>query len=578
MPASTLLISLEGIAVEGVQEVVQARGIDKVIVVGSSSGFNADAIAAINAATLQEKGVAVQLAVADAGELNLDAASINAVRNSGLSFLNDPGLASLTGAMRATNDFTETPSIATELPSYTPGDVLDGGLATGADSGGVPLVTLPGDQNTGAGSAIETLSDFNGTVKINLSAKQFADLLRNDGLNEVLNPAGITIDAPQAATVNEIFRTLTVSSVAEFTGVNQIGNLTSFGSQRDTPGTEESNNYWSSGGSLSATRVLTLPEMGVAPYQHNVALRDTAANLRVVLPQLSSGQLASFNSIVVTDNQPLNLDAATLKRLDTASQTASWSNQRGASVINAAGDPATLVVAGSFDELVGNGLLDSSGARKGAIAGNAGVNLLSQALIKVKAFEVSDLADLDLLQTLQEQTNVSVNISSFDLGTPQMSAAEFLEFVASGPVLPTAAIKLVDTPAAIKEILLSADESVIAARTSTIAEFASTNSPAAIELTVEQFIEAAGGSYQAADDFQYPVNNLFDNLGNIELVVSGTAEELNMLFAEFGENFEAIVIGVRFSFTDGGDDTLNASKLYVLKELVTGDEIVEQEI
>ena len=75
--SSSLLISLDGIQVEQVQQVVQARGIDKVIVAGSSAGFSSgNAIAGISAAAqIKNGGTPVELAVSDSGTISLDAAT-----------------------------------------------------------------------------------------------------------------------------------------------------------------------------------------------------------------------------------------------------------------------------------------------------------------------------------------------------------------------------------------------------------------------------------------------------------------------------------------------------------------------
>ena len=63
--------------------------------------------------------------------------------------------------------------------------------------------------------------------------------------------------------------------------------------------------------------------MGVASSDTfgGVKLVDTANTLKIVLPQLTQGQLASFDKIVVSDDQPLVLDIDTFKRLDSATQT-----------------------------------------------------------------------------------------------------------------------------------------------------------------------------------------------------------------------------------------------------------------
>ena len=143
--SSSLLISLDGIQVEQVQQVVQARGIDKVIVAGSSAGFSSgNAIAGINAAAqIKRGGTPVELAVADTGTLALDALTTAAIQASGLTFLSDSGLASLTDAVLATDSFIASPTPDAPLPNYVPGTVatLDGGLQLKSNIGEAPVLS-----------------------------------------------------------------------------------------------------------------------------------------------------------------------------------------------------------------------------------------------------------------------------------------------------------------------------------------------------------------------------------------------------------------------------------------------------
>ena len=85
--------------------------------------------------------------------------------------------------------------------------------------------------------------------------------------------------------------------------------------------------------------------MGVAPASFTVNLVDEAANLQIGLPQFTDGQLASFNSIVVSDSKPLQLDVDTFKRLDSASQTATWSSNKGTRVSG----PINIIAANVLD-------------------------------------------------------------------------------------------------------------------------------------------------------------------------------------------------------------------------------------
>ena len=388
-----------------------------------------------------------------------------------------------------------------------------------------------------------------------------------------MKPENITITDPAPSTAGSGITPINPDQIDDFDGSNQLGNLTSFDAESRTPGTSSDNFYWDSNASedFSAAKALSLPEMGVAPFgSYSPTLSDTAEQLRIVLPQLSSGQLASFQSIVVSDNKTLSLDAGTFQRLDTATQTANWSSHRGTNVLNENGTQTSLVITGSLDELVDNGILSASGIRNQAISGNQGINLLEDAQILVTSLDgLPAGGELEVVQTLLSQANLDFDTDSTSMDTIEMDAYEFVSLAAASQN-PPFDVKLVDTPAAIKDILLSKDPAVIAARNTVISEIASTNSPAAVELTLEQFVEANGAPFTGIDNINLPVTNLFNNLGNVELVVSGTSEELNALFAQFGQTFDTLGAGVSFRVTDGGEVVLNTTQLDVLDGRLTG--------
>ena len=174
MASSVLLISLDGIQSQSVQEVVQARGIDKVIVVSSASGFSSQAaIPGINAAAQvrDDKGIDVQLATTNGGNIAINPDVYAAIGNAGLTFLNDSGLQSLEGSLLATTSLRLQPHLEV-LPVLSVKNLtaatLDNGLSLEKDFVEVSTIVAPPDQ---------PVSDFNGSVKVNLSATQFADFL-----------------------------------------------------------------------------------------------------------------------------------------------------------------------------------------------------------------------------------------------------------------------------------------------------------------------------------------------------------------------------------------------------------------
>ena len=117
MASSVLLVSLEGITNESVTELVQARGIGKVIVVSSVSGFNqSSAIAGINhAASLrgdaENPKLDVVLATPNGQSFEINPTTFAEISKLGLSFLNDPGLNSFTGGeLIVSDEFLSSPS------------------------------------------------------------------------------------------------------------------------------------------------------------------------------------------------------------------------------------------------------------------------------------------------------------------------------------------------------------------------------------------------------------------------------------------------------------------------------------
>ena len=103
MNSSTLLVSLDGIQVGSFQEVVQARGIDRVIVVADSTSFSdaaiADTVSAIS--TAKNYVPSVELALNTGTNLELSANALESLNSTSVRFLNDPGFVSVTGSLLA---------------------------------------------------------------------------------------------------------------------------------------------------------------------------------------------------------------------------------------------------------------------------------------------------------------------------------------------------------------------------------------------------------------------------------------------------------------------------------------------
>ena len=327
----------------------------------------------------------------------------------------------------------DSPGSDAVLPIYVP----DSETILGSDNGGLVIKSNIGEMPVLTPVVGTTeLNDFGGTVRVNLSATDFAGLLRSGGFEKIDSPENITIldSAPEANSVGP-YLAIDPDSIPEFDGLNQLGNINTFDSAHDTPGTNDSTFYWNTSGNLefTAIKALSLPEMGVAPQGGNSPiLTDAADQLEIVLPQLSMGQLASFETIVVSDDKTLSLDAATFQRLDSAVQTLSWSSHRGTEVVDSNGNQSKLEVTGSIDELINNGIISASGIRNQEIEGNQAVNLLSRAEIVVNSLEGLQVGEeIQIVQTLLSQPNLSFDTGSASLGTIEMGADEFLSLATS---------------------------------------------------------------------------------------------------------------------------------------------------
>ena len=166
-----------------------------------------------------------------------------------------------------------------------------------------------------------------------------------------------------------------------------IGNLEGVSPTKSTVATGYDAYFWAANGSLNAEEALNLPLMGVAPHATpsegggNIVLKDTAANLEVLLPQLTPAQLASFTSIEISDSGILDLDPSTFTRLDKAVHVLPWTNNIGISLKNSNGADVSLrLVADQLSDLSSEKLL-YNGELVDKVTGSAGQNLIGLVII-----------------------------------------------------------------------------------------------------------------------------------------------------------------------------------------------------
>ena len=122
------------------------------------------------------------------------------------------------------------------------------------------------------------------------------------------------------------------------------------------------NNYWDAAVSVNTSEALMIPTMGVAPHAAfgKATLKDTSEKLSATLKAFTDGQIASFDTVEISDNNVLVLDPDTFKRLDTLSQSAAWSTQKGAAVVNSNGNTAVIKLVGTLTEFTNSGLWDGT--------------------------------------------------------------------------------------------------------------------------------------------------------------------------------------------------------------------------
>ena len=99
-----------------------------------------------------------------------------------------------------------------------------------------------------------------------------------------------------------------------YDGTNRLGNVSVVSSTSTAVSTTNAGLYWDDPANteISVIQALRMPLMGVAPgFTYKVSLKDSAENLSVGLKAFTSGQIASFNTVLISDNNVLVLDPTT---------------------------------------------------------------------------------------------------------------------------------------------------------------------------------------------------------------------------------------------------------------------------
>ena len=311
--------------------------------------------------------------------------------------------------------------------------------------------------------------------------------------------------------------------------------------------------------------------MGVAPHATPsegggfIVLKDTAANLEVLLPQLTQAQLASFTSIEISDSGILDLDPSTFTRLDKAVHVLPWTNNIGISLKNSNGaDVSIRLVADQLSDLSSEKLL-YNGEFVDKVSGSAGQNLVG--LVDHIVIRNVNADDSSTVKTLSDQVSQSSTLISLTATSKisSVTADDFIKIVDSGATFPENVI-IKDNPDKIEDVLSSTSKKVISALNTSVKGLESTETGAIIKLDWDQYVEITGGNY---------TTNPFASLNKIELVVSGTASELQKLFSRFGSDFSSLQNSISFKVTDGGEVTLNVAQADKLDGRFTGGLLIK---
>ena len=629
--ATKLVVSMDGLSIGNITSVVSSRSIDEVILVNSSSGFNSldsTARTAITTAksSLESAGATLSVAFANESSAVLSGTGndnfYNFLNANSLNFFNDPGLESLTSSLVLESSGVSNGSIVSSSLSafdtasinnslYVDGTYNSSELTLGSDFGSKPTLSI---------SSADYLSDLSSSIVISISASDFSNILASnsstsDGTVALTDPSNLIVAEDTSSSSSlQTFLSPTVSGwshvspntfVTAYDGTNRIGNLNTLDASRTTPGTQTQNAHWidatGSDVELSVIQSLRLPLMGIAPHltmSDSIVLKDTAENLSAGLKTFTEGQLASFNKIIASDDGTLVVDSSTFKLLDTAQQTATWSTMNGLSVLDTSGNNLPIKVTGSYSDFIDNGLYSSSGGFVSELANNAGANLVSQISQYFLSGTVTSSTDVtnvsNFINSAPTGVTVSTDISissslinsnaSGNLTTSEfISIAQLDGLVTSTNILAesySSGLSIVDTADNIKALLTNTSSDIVAAKDYIASISSITDGDEKINLTWDEYIGAlSGANFSKTDSSTWSTLTseiALKNLGNIEIVVSGTALELKTLIDTYGTTLTNYSSGLTFKVTDGGELVVSSAVLDILmRELIVLSQLLE---
>ena len=186
--SSTLIIGLDSLSVENLDKIVQARGIDTVVVVANNTAFSGSALASnINSASQLQQNISgdVVFALRDSTTLSLSDSVLSSINSAGLRFLDDPGLTSISGALVGIPSVLQTSGFDGTLPSFDPNagtTALGSSYTITADS---ELGTKTTISLSPAGAVLSAFTDLGGSVLVSVSASEFRDYINSSDADRI---------------------------------------------------------------------------------------------------------------------------------------------------------------------------------------------------------------------------------------------------------------------------------------------------------------------------------------------------------------------------------------------------------
>ena len=178
--STKLVVSFNGLELTNINQVVSSRNIDEVVLVSTAQGINSftqsqrASISKIKSTLPQSTNLS--LALANDTFVDLNNETYEFLRSNNLSFYNDPGLQSLSSSYVLEESSVRDNLIITDsLTTFDTQTIFnnslyqeEGSLILGDNFATVPTLSL---------SNPSFIDDLNGTVKVNISASSFANIL-----------------------------------------------------------------------------------------------------------------------------------------------------------------------------------------------------------------------------------------------------------------------------------------------------------------------------------------------------------------------------------------------------------------